>query len=32
VAEEIVQKPVEPISGPVEPVFEAEELVLTILK
>jgi hypothetical protein len=32
VAEETVQKPVEPVLGPVEPVFEAEELVLTILK
>jgi hypothetical protein len=29
---EIVQKPVEPVSGPVEPVFEAEEQVLKILK
>jgi hypothetical protein len=32
VAEETVQKPVEPVSGPIEPVFEAEEQVLTILK
>jgi hypothetical protein len=32
VAEETVQKPVEPVSGPVELVFEAEEQVLTILK
>jgi hypothetical protein len=32
VAEETVQKPVEPVLRPVEPVFEAEEQVLTILK
>jgi hypothetical protein len=29
---EIVQKPVEPVSGPVEPIFEAEEQVLKNLK
>jgi hypothetical protein len=28
VAEGSVQKPVEPVSGPVEPVFETEEQVL----
>ena len=32
VAEETVQKPVEPVSGPVEPIFEAEEQVLKNLK
>jgi hypothetical protein len=32
VADETVQKLVEPVSGLVEPVFEAEEQVLTILK
>jgi hypothetical protein len=32
VAEETVQKPVEPVSGLVEPVFETEEQVLTNLK
>jgi hypothetical protein len=32
VAEEIVQKPVEPVSGLVEPVFETEEQVLIKLK
>jgi hypothetical protein len=32
VAEETVQKLVEPVSGPVEPVFETEEQVLTKLK
>jgi hypothetical protein len=32
VVEETVQKPVEPVSGPVEPVFETEEQVLTNLK
>jgi hypothetical protein len=32
VAEGTVQKPVEPISGPVEPVFETEEQVLIKLK
>jgi hypothetical protein len=32
VAEETVQKPVEPVSGPVELVFETEEQVLTNLK
>jgi hypothetical protein len=32
VAEETVQKPVEPVSGPVEPIFETEEQVSTNLK
>jgi hypothetical protein len=32
VAEETVQKSVEPVSGPVEPIFENEEQVLTNLK
>jgi hypothetical protein len=32
VAEEIVQKPVEPVSGTVDPVFETEEQVLIKLK